>query len=1064
MQVCPRCGDENPDRARFCQTCGEALDAPGGFREVRKTVTVLFMDVVGSTEMGERSDPESTRRVMSRLFDVVRPVLEHHGGTVEKFIGDAVMAVFGIPAVHEDDALRACRAALEIQAEIERLNKELERDWGITISTRMGVNTGEVIAGGPSSGQTLVTGDAVNTAARLEQSAPPGSILIGTPTYRLVAYAVDVEPVEPVTAKGKADAVAAYGLLSVVPGLPVRARRLDSPMVGRERELRMLLEAFDRSVAEARCVLATVIGMPGVGKSRLVHEFVAAIADRSTVLWGRCLPYGEGITFWPVVNLVHEAAGITEGDSPEESRAKIEVLLPEGEDRSVIGDRVAAAVGLGEAAWSLQETFWAIRKLIESVAIDRPLVVVFDDIHWGEPTFLDLVEYLEGWSRSSSILLLCIARPELLEKRSGWAFAAIEPVTITLDPLTGEESDRLIQNLLVPSAVSDGFRQRIVETAEGNPLFVEEMLGMLIDEDRLRREEGNWVMVDEDAPVPTPASIQSLLASRIEQLPAAERSILQGASVAGKVFWWGAVADLSEAGDVAEVGSHLQGLVRKGMIRPAESAVAGEDAFRFRHILIRDAAYRSLPRARRAILHERFADWLERIVGQRIEEYEEIIGYHLEQAYRLRVELRTTDHRARALAERAAAHLAEGGYHARARGDARAAIRLLERAGALLPSDHADRLELLGSLGSALREVGQFSRAASALDEAITLARLRADEQGEAYALIERANVQREIDPEADRRARDQAEVAIRLFEKLGDDRGLSAAWRLWSGLDVALCRWEPFREANERALFHARRAGDGMEEARALRSIAGALIHDPTPIPEAIVRCEAIHRELASNRPLQAGVLVNLGFLFGMQGRINKARDCLARARVILEEYGLVALGTLLKYSATVELHLAGDAGAAERELRLGRALLERAGEKGDLSTVMGMLSEVAYEQGRLEEAEELAKTAQELGGADDIATIVGALGVRAKVQARRGKADVGEAHAHEALRLIEQTDMLWLRGLTWMDLAEFQSLVGRPAEATKAALAALVLFEQKQASALSAHAREFLSKHEED
>jgi class 3 adenylate cyclase len=457
MQVCPKCGDENSDRARFCQTCGGALDARAGSREVRKTVTVLFMDVVGSTEMGERLDPESTRRVMSRLFEVVRPVLEHHGGTVEKFIGDAVMAVFGIPAVHEDDALRACRAALEIQDEIERLNNELERDWGITISTRTGLNTGEVIAGDPSAGQTLVTGDAVNTAARLEQSAPPGSILIGTRTYRLAADSVEVEPVEPVTAKGKAEAVTGYRLLSVALGAPVRARRLASPMVGREREVGILREAFDRSVAQARCVLTTVVGMAGVGKSRLVHEFVASTADRARVVWGRCLPYGEGITFWPVANVVHEAAGITEGDSPHEARAKIGAILPEGEHRPVVLDRVAAAVGLGEAAWSIQETFWAIRKFLEAVASDRPLIVVFDDIHWAEPAFLDLVEYLEGWSRTSAILLLCIARPELLETRTGWASAATESAIITLDSLTAEENDRLIQNLLGPSAVSDGF-------------------------------------------------------------------------------------------------------------------------------------------------------------------------------------------------------------------------------------------------------------------------------------------------------------------------------------------------------------------------------------------------------------------------------------------------------------------------------------------------------------------------------------------------------------------------------------------------------------------------------
>src|SRR5215207_811942 len=419
MEPCPRCGTENPDVGRFCQACGLSLGRRGqGSGGSRKTVTVLFLDVVGSTELGERMDPESAGHMMSRLFEVVRPMLERHGGTVEKFIGDAVMAVFGIPSVHEDDALRACRAALEIQDEVTHLNKELERDWGMSISTRTGVNTGEVIAGDASSEQTFVTGDPVNTAARLEQSALPGTVLIGASTYRLVTDAVEVEQVHPVTAKGKGEVVAAYRLLSVLPGVPVRARRLDSPMVGRERELGVLTQASERSMAESRCVLATVIGMPGVGKSRLVHEFVASASDRATVLRGRCLPYGEGITFWPVANVVHEAARISEDDSPEEARSRIEAVLPEGDDRVILRDRVAAIIGIGEATWSIQETFWAVRKFLESVASDRPLIVVFDDIQWAEPAFLDLVEYLEGWSRTAPILVVSIARPELLEKRS----------------------------------------------------------------------------------------------------------------------------------------------------------------------------------------------------------------------------------------------------------------------------------------------------------------------------------------------------------------------------------------------------------------------------------------------------------------------------------------------------------------------------------------------------------------------------------------------------------------------------------------------------------------------
>jgi class 3 adenylate cyclase len=381
VRTCPSCGEENPNRAKFCLNCGAPLEAAGPAPEARKTVTVLFSDIVGSTALGERLGPESLRQVMSRYFDRMRSVLERHGGTVEKYIGDAVMAVFGVPVLHEEDALRAVRAASEIREELSRLNKELERDWDLTIATRTGVNTGEVVAG--ATGQTLVTGDAVNTAARLEQAAAPGEVLIGEATYDLVRDAVVAEPVQPVAAKGKAQGVPAYRLLSVVAGAPGRARRLDSPMVGRQAELQRLQDAFDQVEAERRCVVATVIGVPGVGKSRLAHEFVASLSDRATVLRGRCLPYGEGITFWPVSEVVRQAAGITEGEWEEDARSRIGDLLPPTDESGIIRDRVAAAIGVGEATGAIQETFWAIRKLLEAVALERPLLVVFDDTPVG---------------------------------------------------------------------------------------------------------------------------------------------------------------------------------------------------------------------------------------------------------------------------------------------------------------------------------------------------------------------------------------------------------------------------------------------------------------------------------------------------------------------------------------------------------------------------------------------------------------------------------------------------------------------------------------------------------
>jgi serine/threonine protein kinase len=617
-------------RQRESKTQAEAdidQQPPGnGERTARKTVTVVFCDVIGSAVSDERLDPESMRSVTSRYFERMKEVLESHGATVEKIIGDAVMAVFGVPLLHEDDALRACRAAMAMQEELSRLNAELERDWDVALAIRTGVNTGEVIAGDPSSG-TAVTGNAVNTAARLKEAAAFGEVLIGASTYRLVRAAVDAVPVEPIPAKAKAEPMAAYRLQSIIPGAPIHERRLDSPMVGRKRELQQLREALERATNDRTCVLATVVGSAGVGKSRLTDEFVASISDDVAVLRGRCLSYGEGITFWPVTEVVRQAAGITVADTPKEARSRIESLLPRTGERPIIAKRVAAAIGIGEAA-PIHETFWAIRKFVEALAEDRPLIVVFDDLHWAEPTFIDFVEYIAGSSNVASILVICLARSELTEMRPEWASGVQQTVTVILEPLTESESHALIRNLLGAGEISTEIGSRIAQTAEGNPLFLEELTELLLEENRLRQEDGRWLVTGDLSSIPTPPTVQNLLSARVERLPEEQRAILLRASVVGEVFWWGAVADLSLAMEQPGVGANLQKLVRKGVIRPDESTFAGEDAFRFRHILIREAAYHLLPRATRADLHERFARWLEGIVGERAEEYEEILGFH----------------------------------------------------------------------------------------------------------------------------------------------------------------------------------------------------------------------------------------------------------------------------------------------------------------------------------------------------------------------------------------------------------------------------------------------------
>jgi len=569
----------------------------------------------------------------------MRGVIQFHGGVIEKFIGDAVMAVFGVPTLHEDDALRACRAAIEIRDRLATLDTQIRVDRGATIEWRMGVNTGEVVAGDVSVGQRIVTGDAVNVAARLEASAAAGEILIGAETHALVRAAVSAEAVEPLTLKGKADPVPAWRLTAVLDTTFRHVRPLEAPLIGRRRPLRLLDEAFREAVEERICHLFTILGVAGVGKSRLVEEFIGSLGDQARVASGRCLAYGHGITYWPVAEAIRHGAGIAEGDPAEKTASRLGEVLGAEPEAERIAAIVGGLLGVEDSPPAPDEMFWAIRKTFEALARSQPLVLVFDDVHWGEPTFLDLVEHIADWTRDAPILLVVMARAELLEKRPAWGGGKRWVTTMSLEPLSETESEELIASLLGRAELPAELRGQISRAAEGNPLFVEELLGKLIDDGFLVTAGDGWSALGDVRQLTIPPTIQALLAARLDGLNGEERSVIERAAVEGKVFHRGAVTELAPEPMRGQVRDRLASLMRMELVRPDQASFAGEEAYRFRHLLIRDAAYQALAKQTRSELHERFAAWLERVAADRLTEYEEIVAYHLEQAYRYRVEL-----------------------------------------------------------------------------------------------------------------------------------------------------------------------------------------------------------------------------------------------------------------------------------------------------------------------------------------------------------------------------------------------------------------------------------------
>jgi class 3 adenylate cyclase/tetratricopeptide (TPR) repeat protein len=989
--------------------------APGeGLAEVRKTVTVLFSDVVGSTALGEELDPESLRRVMSRYFDAMSAVVERYGGMVEKFIGDAIMAVFGLPQVKEDDALRAVHAAADMREELARLNDELERDYGLVILNRTGINTGEVVAGDPTGGQRLVTGDAVNVAARLEQAAAASEILLGTKTHLLVRDSVRVESVEPLELKGKAERVSAYRLLEVLRDAPAFTRRLDASFVGRERSLETLRDELQRCIAERTCRLVTVLGPPGIGKSRLVRELVAAKDDARFVV-GRCLPYGEGITYWPLVEIVKQVAG-------EDARSVAFLLEEEGE---LVAECIAAAVGQSEAAAAPEETFWAVRKLLEALAHERPLVVGLDDLERAEPTFLDLVEYVLGFATDAPILLLAMARPDLLEHRPSWSAPRPNSTSILLEPLSPEESESLIEQLLAGADLREEPRARILAAAEGNPLFVEQLLA-------LRSEDGDGDTV--------PPTIQALLAARIDSLEPDERAVIERASVEGRLFHRSAVVELAPPHVRGAVSAHLLALVRKEFIRPDQAEFRGDDAFRFGHILIRDAAYSGMPKELRAELHERFADWLQQKVGEHAREYEEILGYHLEQAYRYRSELGSLDDRARELGRRAGLLLGSAGVRALARIDLPAATNLLERAVDVLPHEDADRSELGVELGAALVVSGDFAQARRVFEESETRAAVAGDERVEWRARVGRAWVQLqtfEIDAAP---AQAIVDGAVPALTRLGDDRGLALAWQLAAAAANSASDMVALERAMRQMRAHAERLGDTRLETEAMFWLGLTAYYGPRPLPAAILVCTELAESAAT--PLQrSDARFWLGACRALGGAPDEIDGSVEEARAVYAELGMrtrhggtsIAVG-LLKL-------LADDAAGAVAVLEAGAGELAQIGDKGYRSTVLLLLAFALYARQNDAQAQQALAESLALNPDGQGTTMVLAL------QAIAASEDHKEAErlVRAAVDSVDLSQATQWEAMLLVRIAEVLRRVGNVSAARDALRKALTLDEQK-------------------
>jgi tetratricopeptide (TPR) repeat protein len=958
--------------------------------------------------------------------------------TPSRFIGDAVVAVFGVPVAHEDDALRATRAAHEMRRRMDELNADFEGQYGARISLRIGVNTGEVVAGTSGAREAIVTGDAVNVAARLEQAAQPGEILLGEATHRLVRHAVTADRLEPLAVKGKAEPLVAYRLAGVESLRPPRAGRLDAPMIGRGEEAAMLAALRDEA-AGGYCVLATVTGEPGVGKSRLAAEVVAQ-AHAFRVITARCLEYGEGITYWPIGEIVRGAAEIRDEHTSPEAVARIEMIVPPTEAAVI-----AQAIGLGGGKATTRDIAAAVAGFLAAIAGRRPLMLVLDDLHWAEPPLLELVASLPLRVESAPLFVLCLARAELPERDPTWR------VTVGLEPLDASATEVLARGLLGGLPLPEGLGGRISDAAAGNPLFVEELIGMLVDDRLLTKAADGWVADPGLAGFAIPATLRELLGARLDALPEGERSSLERGAVEGQVFHRGAVSALSDEVHRPSLGGTLDRLVERDVLRPGRPDFADDSAYRIRHILIRDAAYEAIPKRVRADLHRRFADWLEDKAGGRLTEYEEILGHHLERAHRYLEDLGPIGAHGDGIAARAAEWLERAGRRAFDRRDSRAAANLLGRAAALLPAGSARQLDLLQAAGEELAFMMELEPAERALTEVVAGAQARGDTGSESHGRLWLSLVRFWTDAEYGAlEMLDDVDAAAGVFETLADLKG-TARTHDWRSFALSqLGRYADSEREAHRALALGRQVGDERFAAEQTWYLAWAAAYGPIPVDAGIASCEALIAGARDDPAVIGHALYALAILHALAGSFDAARDAADRGRVVFDGVGMAFSAWHPHHRAAIDL-LSGDAASAEAHLRRAVDVLGLINDYPSASSAASLLAELLVDRGELDEAMAIVERAREWAPKDQPIQAARWRAATARALARLGEDRV--ALAREAVALADRTDHLVFQGDTLIALADVLRRAGHdPAPAIGDAMAR---YARKGSLAAAEHAR---------
>jgi len=1003
--------------------------------ETRRTVTVVGSLLTATGYEGQRLDPEAWRRLRRRWRDEVVRAARKHGGLADRLLGDAAIAAFGVPIAHEDDAIRALRAADELQKALPSLGGHMTGAPGARIEAGIGVASEEVIVGG-SADTALVDGEVVDTSIHLAELAGPSEVILDDATRQRAGKGVDIELLPPVTLKGRREQVTVWRLVELTGKRSPVVRWPDAPMLGRDNELEELRHSLRQISADGRAEIVTVIGEPGIGKSRLAQELARAVRGDARIVVGRCLPYGEGITFWPLREIVAAAAG---GFSAE----CLGELFREEEDADAVVAAVRGALGLAATRQRSEETFWAFRRLFVALARGAPLVAVFEDVHWAEPTLLDLIEHLASSLTRTPALIVCLARPELLEERPHWGGGRESARRIQLEPLSDADTKALIAALAGGAFPHREGAVQIAERAEGNPLFVEQILAM-IEETR-----------SEDVQQAIPPTIHALLAARLDRLGPGERAVVERAAVVGREFAEDAVIDLLPADARPHGARYVEALVHKQLVRRAESA-GGERRLRFRHVLIQDVAYLSIPKELRADLHEGIGSRLERTI--RADAVGEIIGYHLEHAFRYRAELGNHDW---SLARRARTFLGASGRRALLTGDAPAAVNLLTRATSLISQEDPVTLALLLDLAEALTQAGELAQADQVLAGTARAAKAGGDRASELRANVARVPLRTRLgDPTPAVTRRRVVRAAISELERLDDRAGLVKAWFAFGELEPTRAR---ARAAFTHALHHAEGIGDERQQAELRIAIGKTLIFDATPVAEAI---RAIEHNLdwarsKGFRKAEGECLGGLGHLYAMAGDFTRARTLSTRQKAIFEDLGQRFMAARFAFAlGSVEI-LAKNLAAAEREFRAGHDLFAGMGEQSQSLVFAAMISRVVYDQGRYEEAELWAETA----AAPNVTTSVRARPcfsktVQAKVLARAGEFGRAEALARAALDEHQGSDEIEEEAVMLMDLAEILALADRPEDAAAAAEEATRLYDRKGHLVSARDARAFMDR----